>query len=136
MPSRRPLPDTRKSVTHTVTIYDEAGAGDCTLTLRVGFYPRGKPGELFVQVAKQGSTMRGFCEVIGYLVSYALQYGVPLSELAPKLTGHHFPPAGPTSNPKIPECSSLIDYVFRWLTQEFADGPKAAAAEAAVCRRD
>ena len=57
----------------------------------------------------------------------ALQYGVPLGELAPRLTSHQFPPAGPTSNPDIPTCSSLIDYVFRWLTREFGKATEAAA---------
>ena len=132
MAKRRPLPDTRKSVTHTVMIYD--GAGDCTLTIRVGFYPRGKPGELSIQVAKQGSTMRGFCEVIGHLVSYALQYGVPLGDLCHKLKAMTFAPDGETSNEEIPDCASIIDYLFTWVEQRFGPfderEPSSAPAEA------
>ena len=94
-----------------------------TIHIRVGFYDeaRTEVGEVFIEVGKQGSTLNGLLDVIGRLCSYALQYGVPLSELAPKLTGHRFPPAGPTSNPRIPDCSSLVDYVFRWLALEYAE---------------
>ena len=128
---RRPLPDTRRGKTHSVVIHD--AQGDMTVHIRVGFYdrPRGKVGEVFIEVGKAGSTLNGLLDVMGRLISYALQYGVPLREMAPKLTGHHFPPAGPTSNPNIPECSSLVDYVFRWLDREFVDGPQAAVAEPA-----
>ena len=118
MPNRRPLPDERKSTTHTVTIQD--ATGDMTVHIRVGFYDeaRTEVGEVFIEVGKQGSTLNGLLDVIGRLCSYALQYGVPLSELAPKLTGHPFPPAGPTSNPRIPHCSTTPDYVLRWLALE------------------
>ncbi|MCH8066588.1 MAG: hypothetical protein IIC90_12315 [Chloroflexi bacterium] len=121
MPKRRPLPDTRKGVTHSVIIHD--ASGDMTVHIRVGFYdqPQGKIGEVFIEVGKAGSTLNGLLDVVGRLCSYALQYGVPLAELAPKLVGHRFPPAGTTSNPQIPECSSLIDYVFRWLVLEFGE---------------
>lgn len=120
MAKRRPLPDTRQGKTHSVVIHD--AQGDMTVHIRVGFYdrPQGKVGEVFIEVGKQGSTLNGLLDVMGRLISYALQYGVPLSELSSRLTGHQFPPAGPTSNPKIPECSSLCDYVFRWLAMEFA----------------
>ena len=119
MAKRRPLPATRKGKTHSVIVHDTSG--DMTVHIRVGFYdrPRGRVGEVFIEVGKQGSTLNGLLDVMGRLCSYALQYGVPLSELAPKLTGHQFPPAGPTSNPAIPECSSLADYVFTWLGREF-----------------
>ena len=133
MTKRRLLPATRKGVTHSVVIHD--ASGDMTIHIRVGFYdrPRGKVGEVFIEVGKQGSTLNGLLDVMGRLCSYALQYGVPLADLAPKLTGHQFPPSGPTSNPKIPHCSSLPDYVFRWLEMEFGNGPKPAdATEAAA----
>ncbi|MCH8853612.1 MAG: hypothetical protein IID41_13315 [Planctomycetes bacterium] len=126
MAKRRSLPSTRRGKTHSVIIHDVQG--DMTIHIRVGFYdrPRGKVGEVFIGVGKAGSTMNGFCDVLGRLISYALQYGVPLAELAPKLTGHQFPPAGQTSNPAIPQCSSLVDYVFTWLDLEFGNGPTAA----------
>ena len=127
MSKRRPLPDTRLGRTHSVVIHD--ATGDMTVHIRVGFYdrPRGKVGEVFITVGKAGSTLNGLLDVMGRLISYALQYGVPLAELAPKLTGHQFPPAGLTSNPAIPDCSSLCDYVFRWLTLEFGNATEGAA---------
>ena len=79
------------------------------------------------EVGKAGSTLNGLLDVMGRLISYALQYGVPPAELAPKLTGHQFPPCGGTSNPAIPECSSLSDYVFRWLSLEFGTAVEQAA---------
>ncbi len=119
MPSRQPLPDTRPGRTHSVIIHD--ATGDMTVSIRVGFYDEARTelGEVFIEVGRMGSTLNGLLDVMGRLCSYALQYGAPLADLAPRLTGHQFPPAGPTSNPAIPECSSLADYVFRWLTQEF-----------------
>ena len=125
---RRPLPDVRRGVTHSVIIRD--AQGDMTVHIRVGFYdrPQGKVGEVFIGVGKAGSTLNGLLDVMGRLISYALQYGVPLDELVPKLTGHRFPPAGPTSNPDIPECSSLPDYVFRWLAVQFGEAATETAA--------
>lgn len=101
-----------------------------TVHIRVGFYdrPKNKVGEVFIEVGKQGSTLNGLLDCLGRVCSYALQHGVPLAEFAPRLTGHQYPPAGPTSNAKIPECSSLTDYVFRWLTMEFVDTAQGADA--------
>lgn len=126
MAKRRPLPDTRRGKVHSVIIHD--AQGDLTLHIRTGNYERGKLGEVFLEIGKAGSTLNGLLDVMGRLISYALQYGVPLDELAPKLTGHQFPPAGPTSNPDIPTCSSLVDYVFRWLAREFAEAATETAA--------
>ena len=131
MAKRHTLPATRCGKVHSVVIHDVQG--DMTLRIRTGNYQRGKLGEVFLEIGKAGSTLNGLLDVMGRLISYALQYGVPLSELAPKLTGHQFPPSGPTSNPKIPHCSSLPNYVFRWLEMEFGNGPKPAdATEAAA----
>ena len=112
MPDRRPLPDTRKGVTHSVVIHD--AQGDMTVHIRVGFYdqPQGKIGEVFIEVGKAGSTLNGLLDVVGRLCSYALQYGVPLAELAPKLVGHRFPPAGTTSTPHTPDSSPLTHSLF------------------------
>ena len=120
MAKRRPLPATRKSRTHKVVISDPQ-SGDHSVFITVGLYPRGRPGELFLQIGKQGSTLRGFCDFTGRLTSYLLQHGVKVSELAPSFQNLAFPPAGPTSNPKIPECSSIPDYIFRWMVMEFPE---------------
>ena len=126
MAERRPLPDTRRGKVHSVVIRDPQG--DMTLHIRTGNYEGGKLGEVFLEIGKAGSTLNGLLDVLGRLISYALQYGVPLSELTSRLTGHQFLPAGPTSNPDIPECSSLVDYVFRWLAQEFGEAATEAPA--------
>lgn len=112
-PERGRLPDVRRSVTHKVVIDSEQGPVSVFLT--AGFYPDGRLGEVFVQVGKQGSTMRGLIDDFARLLSYALQYGVPLAELAPKFRGANYPPQGATNNAAIPACMSIADYVLRWL---------------------
>ncbi len=118
---RERLPDTRRSLTHKVVIESEQGPVSVFLT--AGFYDDGRLGEVFIQVGKSGSTMRGLIDDFARLVSYALQYGVPLAALAEKFRGANYPPQGPTSNPDIPTCSSLSDYVFRWLSGLSGPGP-------------
>lgn len=125
MLERRLLPAERKGKTHSVIIED--ATGDMTVHIRTGCYDDGALGEVFIEVGKAGSTLNGLLDVLGRTISYALQYGIPVAELAPKLTGHQFPPAGPTNNPAIPECGSLTDYVFQWLTLEFCEATEAAA---------
>jgi len=85
----------------------------------VGLYEDGRPGELFIQMAKEGSTMGGLMDTIGTLTSISLQYGVPLKTLVDKFSHQRFEPHGFTSNPKIRSASSIIDYIFRWLETEF-----------------
>lgn len=121
MTQRRTLPDTRPSRTHKFRVYAEGGDHTCHLT--VGHYDDGSPAEVFISIGKAGSTLNGLLDVIGILISYGLQYGVPPGDLAGKLRDTNFPPLGQTSNPDIPACSSIIDYLFRWLEQEYGPFP-------------
>ncbi len=116
---RRKLPDTRLSVTHKFKIFSSQGDHSCTVT--VGFFDDEKKdiGEVFIRMGKQGSTLNGMLDVVGILISYGLQYGVPLGDLINKLSGTTFEPEGPTSNPDIETCGSIIDYVFRWIDQQY-----------------
>jgi ribonucleoside-diphosphate reductase alpha chain len=115
-PLRRRLPDTRRSITHKFNIAGHEGY------LTVGLYEDGKPGELFITMAKEGSTIGGLMDSIGTAVSVALQYGVPLESLVRKFTHQRFEPAGMTTNRDIPFAKSLVDYIFRWLGMEFIEG--------------
>ncbi|MCS1408085.1 MAG: Vitamin B12-dependent ribonucleotide reductase [Verrucomicrobia subdivision 3 bacterium] len=125
---RRRLPDTRKAKTHKFDVAGHEGY------LTVGLFEDGSPGELFVTMAKEGSTIGGLMDTIGTLTSMALQYGVPLPVLAKKFAHQRFEPSGFTKNPAIRNASSITDYVFRWLDNEFGDDaqdedPKLAQAE-------
>lgn len=113
-PQRERLPDTRQSVTHKFSV----GGLDGYVT--VGLYPDGRPGEVFLTVAKEGSTVGGLLDTIGILASLALQHGVPVESLARKFERTSFPPAGQTHNPDLPEASSLSDYIFSWLGLQFS----------------
>ncbi|KKM25955.1 hypothetical protein LCGC14_1589770 [marine sediment metagenome] len=115
--TRQRLPDERSSVTHRVTI--DYGTD---LYIIVGLYPDGRPGELFLKVGKVGSTLRGLLDILGIWTSVLLQVGVPLDELCHKMIGVSFEPKGRTSNKDIRDCSSIADYVFRWLKLRFLDG--------------
>jgi hypothetical protein len=83
--------------------------------ITVGFYDDGRPGEVFIKVAKHGSTISGLLDTIAVLTSLALQYGVPVDVLARKFEFTRFEPAGWTKNPELRHVQSLVDYVFRWL---------------------
>ncbi len=115
---RRRLPDERESVTHRITIDYSTD-----LYIIVGLYPNGQPGELFLKVGKVGSTLRGLLDILGIWTSMLLQVGVPLDDLCDKMIGVSFEPKGRTSNPDIPECSSVADYVFRWLKRKYVEAP-------------
>ncbi|NJL31227.1 MAG: hypothetical protein HC898_06110 [Phycisphaerales bacterium] len=115
-PMRRRLPDTRRSVTHKFNIASHEGY------LTVGLYDDGQPGELFITMAKEGSTIGGLMDSLGTAISIALQYGVPLESLVGKFTHQRFEPAGMTHNPEIPFAKSLVDYIFRWMGMEFIAG--------------
>jgi ribonucleoside-diphosphate reductase alpha chain len=121
-PMRRRLPETRRSITHKFNIAGHEGY------LTVGIYEDGKPGELFITMAKEGSTIGGLMDSLGTSTSVALQYGVPLESLVRKFTHQRFEPAGMTANPDIPFAKSLVDYIFRWLGMEFIDGYREANA--------
>jgi len=115
-PFRRRLPDTRHSITHKFSVAGHEGY------LTVGLYEDGQPGELFITMAKEGSTVGGLMDVIGTCTSMALQYGVPLITLVDKFRHARFEPSGMTSNRDIPFAKSLIDYIFCWLGLQFIPG--------------
>ncbi|MEE9212632.1 MAG: adenosylcobalamin-dependent ribonucleoside-diphosphate reductase, partial [Phycisphaeraceae bacterium] len=121
-PMRRRLPDTRQSTTHKFNVAGHEGY------LTVGLYENGQPGELFVTMAKEGSTIGGLMDSLGTAISVALQYGVPIESLVNKFTHQRFEPAGMTHNPDIPFAKSLVDYIFRWMGMAFIPGYKAANA--------
>ncbi|MBF6601241.1 MAG: vitamin B12-dependent ribonucleotide reductase [Dehalococcoidia bacterium] len=123
-PYRRHLPDERQSLTHKFRVGEQEGY------ITVGLYDDGQPGEIFVSISKEGSTIRGLMDCVAVLTSVALQYGVPLESLVAKFRGVHFEPNGLTSNPAIPTASSLVDYIFRWLALRFLT-PAAAPASSA-----
>jgi ribonucleoside-diphosphate reductase alpha chain len=115
-PFRRRLPDTRQSITHKFSVAGHEGY------LTVGLYEDGQPGELFITMAKEGSTVGGLMDVIGTCTSMSLQYGVPLITLVDKFRHARFEPSGMTSNRDIPFAKSLIDYIFCWLGCQFIPG--------------
>jgi ribonucleoside-diphosphate reductase alpha chain len=119
-PRRERLPDTRRSLTHKFSIGGHEGY------VIVGFYEDGRPGELFINMAKEGSTIGGLMDTIGVLTSLALQYGVPLDALVRKFEHARFEPNGFTRNPDIPMAKSVVDYVFRWLGVNYVPGYREA----------
>ena len=113
--SRRRLPNTRRSVTHKFRVGTHEGY------MTVGLYDDGRPGELFLTMAKEGSTIGGLMDTIGILTSLALQYGVPVEALARKFEHVNFEPSGWTPDLTIRRASSVIDYIFRWLGLQFSE---------------
>jgi ribonucleoside-diphosphate reductase alpha chain len=114
LPMRARLLDTRDSITHKFSISGHEGY------FTVGLYDDGRPGELLIKMAKQGSTMSGLMDTIGVLTSLALQYGVPAETLARKFEQMRFEPSGWTRNAEIRNATSVVDYVFRWLGITFS----------------
>jgi len=121
-PLRRRLPETRSAVTHKFDIAGHEGY------LTVGMFENNQPGELFITMAKEGSTIGGLMDGIGTLTSMALQYGVPLEALVKKFAHQRFEPSGFTKNPDIRNASSITDYVFRWMATQFIPGYRDAMA--------
>ena len=115
-PLRRRLSDTRTALTHKFDIAGHEGY------LTVGLFEDGTPGELFITMAKEGSTIGGLMDSIGTLTSMALQYGVPLDALIKKFAHQRFEPSGFTKNPDIRNAASITDYVFRWMAFQFLPG--------------
>ena len=127
MPNRRRLPATRPSITHKFDVANHEGY------LNVGLYEDGTPGELFVTMSKEGSTVGGMMDAFATAISLCLQYGVPLEALVRKFTHQRFEPSGMTTNREIPFAKSIVDYVFRWLGLVFLEEfRKAQAAEGAL----
>jgi ribonucleoside-diphosphate reductase alpha chain len=112
-PIRRKMDDTRTSLTHKFSIEGHDGY------ITVGLYEDGSPGEIFLSMAKQGSTVSGLTEAFGRAISYALQYGVPIEDLVRNFSHMRFEPMGRTENRDIPVAQSIIDYVFRWLASRY-----------------
>ncbi len=112
-PQRRRLPDERRSITHKFSIAGHEGY------VTVGMFEDGQPGELFITMSKEGSTISGLMDSLATSVSIALQYGVPLKVLVDKFSHARYEPSGFTNNPDIPIAKSVSDYIFRWLGKKF-----------------
>ena len=121
-PIRLRMPDTRVSLTHKFDIAGHEGY------VTVGLYEDGQPGELFIQMAKEGSTIGGLMDTVATLTSISLQYGVPLESLVKKFAYQRFEPSGFTKNPDIRNATSITDYIFRWLGCQFIKGYKEATS--------
>jgi ribonucleoside-diphosphate reductase alpha chain len=113
---RHRLPDERASVTHKFSIAGHEGY------ITVGLYPTGQPGEIFIKMAKEGSTVSGLMDAFATSISLALQHGVPLRVLCEKFAHTRFEPSGWTGNEQIGYAKSLMDYIFRWLNLRFLSG--------------
>jgi ribonucleoside-diphosphate reductase alpha chain len=125
-PARRKLPDERHAITHKFSIAGHEGY------ITVGMYEDGKPGEIFLVMAKEGSTISGLMDAFATSISMALQYGVPLEALVEKFSHVRFEPSGFTKNPEIPYAKSITDYIFRYLASKFlsADQQEAVGVHA------
>ncbi len=120
-PRRERLPDTRQSITHKFNVAGHEGY------ITVGLYEDGRPGEVFLTMAKEGSTIGGLMDCFGTAISINLQYGVPLEVLVNKFSHTRFEPMGHTTNPDIRIAKSLVDYIFRWLGMTFLPGYREAS---------
>lgn len=127
-PFRHRLPDERPSITHKFDIAGHEGY------ITVGKYEDGQPGEIFIKMSKEGSTISGLMDSFATAISMALQYGVPLRVLVDKFSHMRFEPSGFTKNPDIPMAKSIMDYIFRWLATKFLDGD--AQQEVGVVRTE
>ena len=112
-PKRRKLPDERRAITHKFDVAGHEGY------ITVGMFEDGTPGEIFLVMAKEGSTISGFADAFAQAISYALQYGVPLQALVDKFSHARFEPSGMTKNPEVRFAKSIVDYIFRWMATKF-----------------
>jgi len=125
-PVRRKLPDERRALTHKFSINGHEGY------ITVGLYEDGQPGEIFLTMAKEGSTISGLMDAFATSISLALQYGVPLKALVDKFSHMRFEPSGFTKNPEIPIAKSITDYIFRWLASRFLSNEEKQAVGVVV----
>src|SRR5919204_1229814 len=125
---RRKLPDERRAITHKFDIQGHEGY------ITVGTYDDGTPGEIFLVMSKEGSTISGLMDAFATSISLALQYGVPLEVLVKKFAHTRFEPSGFTKNPEIPIAKSITDYIFRWLASKFLSGAQQEAV--GIIRRE
>jgi ribonucleoside-diphosphate reductase alpha chain len=112
-PVRKKLSDERHALTHKFDIAGHEGY------ITVGLFEDGQPGEIFLVMAKEGSTISGFADAFAQAISYALQYGVPLQVLVDKFSHARFEPSGMTKNPEVRFAKSIVDYIFRWMATKF-----------------
>ena len=110
---RRRLPDERRSITHKFEINGHQGY------VTVGLYEDGTPGEIFLRMGRESGAISGLVDAFAMSVSLSMQYGVPLKTLVSKYAYVRFDPSGPTKNPNIPQATSIVDYIFRWLSLKF-----------------
>jgi ribonucleoside-diphosphate reductase alpha chain len=125
-PIRRKLPEERESITHKFNIGGHEGY------ITVGKYPDGQPGEIFIVMAKEGSTVSGLMDSFATAISLALQYGVPIKVLVDKFSHTRFEPSGWTNHPDIGFAKSIMDYIFRWLGLKFLPGYESKEAASMV----
>ena len=126
-PRQRRLPDERRAIVHKFSVGGHEGF------LTVGMYEDGALGEVFIAMAKEGSTISGLMDSFAFILSCALQYGVPLKILVDRFAHVRFEPSGWTGNPELPYAKSIMDYIFRWLGSKFLGpeyrlGPETAAS--------
>jgi ribonucleoside-diphosphate reductase alpha chain len=119
-PVQRKMPEERQALTHKFKIAGHEGY------ITVGMYDDGSPGEIFINMSKEGSTVSGLMDAFARAISYALQYGVPLEVLVNKFSHTRFEPSGFTGNPDIPYAKSITDYIFRWLASKFLSAEMSA----------
>lgn len=110
---RETLPRIRHSITHKFQIMGHEGY------LTIGLFDYGQPGEIFIKMSKEGSTLAGLVQGFSQAISLAIQYGLPLEEVVRRYKGMRFEPHGMTTNPDIPEAMSIFDYIARYLEQHF-----------------
>ena len=127
---REVLPETRSSVTHKFSISTHEGY------LTIGLFPDGRPGEIFIKMSKEGSTLSGLIQGFCRAFSLCLQHGLSLQDAADRFRGMRFEPLGMTSNPEIPECSSILDYVARYLEHNYGAHVASARKSAATMASD
>lgn len=114
--ARSSLPATRESITHKFSVAKHEGY------LTIGLYPDGRPGEIFIKMSKEGSTISGMCQAFCRAFSLSLQHGLSLREAVDRFKGMRFEPMGATSNPDVPEASSIVDYIAKYLEHHFLRG--------------
>lgn len=125
---RMVLSTTRHSVTHKFNV------GGCEGYLTIGLFENGRPGEVFIKIAKEGYTLSGLTQGFCRAFSLALQYGLPLRDAVDRFRDMNFEPSGRTNNPEIPEASSILDYLARFLELEFIEKPARSAAHQPIGR--
>ncbi|MCA3005528.1 MAG: hypothetical protein LW650_13420 [Planctomycetaceae bacterium] len=117
---RQSLPQTRNSITHKFVVDGHEGY------LTIGLHSDGRPGEIFIKISKDGSTMSGMCQAFCRAFSLAMQYGLTVEESVARFKGMRFEPMGETSNPEIPDAKSIVDYVARFIELHFVIRPGGA----------